>query len=360
MMRGLHPRAVVIGCALLLAAALAQPAAVALGAEPASPQQQAEVKEQLDRAQQALGRNDFKSALEAFKRADHLAGGHSVEACAGLAAIDSRAGLYPDGIKTARRGLEMATTPGDQSRFANWLGLSLYQKSKSQQDKKALDEAIVSFRQALELSGGRSNAVRFNLGIALLARSQDEEGVAVLRAFLEAQPEGADTTQAKRFIADPRRARDAFAPDFSLLTLDAKSISLEDLKGRAVLIDFWATWCEPCRESAPFLKQLAEKMKQQPFVLLGVSADRDEAKLRTFLSHEAAGETWPQYWDQGGKMARMFQVNAFPTFIVLDGDGRIVLTTQGWNSKREHDVQSAVSHTIDQLAAATPPPATKP
>jgi hypothetical protein len=64
----------------------------------------------------------------------------------------------------------MATTPDDQSRFANWLGLSLYQKSKSQQDKKALDEAIASFRQALELSGGRSNAVRFNLGIALLAQ----------------------------------------------------------------------------------------------------------------------------------------------------------------------------------------------
>jgi len=54
------------------------------------------------------------------------------------------------------------------------------------------------------------------------------------------------------------------------------------------------------------------------------------------------------------------QLNAFPTFIVLDGDGRIVLTTQGWSSKREHDVQSAVSHTIDQLAAATPPAATKP
>jgi hypothetical protein len=113
-----------------------------------------------------------------------------------------------------------------QARIANRVGLALYQKGKWQRrgeawqhDDKLLDEAIVDFRRALEQAGGRSNGMRFNLGVALLARSRDEEGIETLTAYLAAEPASANVAEAKRFIADPRRAREAFAPDFSVTSL---------------------------------------------------------------------------------------------------------------------------------------------
>jgi thiol-disulfide isomerase/thioredoxin len=333
--------------ALLLAAALA---ASALPAGAAAPDESAPVQVQLDAGRQALGRHDYRAALEAYKQADRLAAGHSAAALDGLATAYEMSGRLGDCIKAARRGVEEASTPAMRARLENHLGLALYYKFQSDHDQRELAEAVANLRQALDHSGGQANVVRYNLGSALLAQSRDEEGVAVLRDFLERQPVGAEAERARQLIADPRRAREAFAPDFSVVTLDGQNLSLDDLKGKVVLIDFWATWCGPCRESTPALKRLAEKGKQEPFVLFGISADRDGAKLRDYLAHEALG--WPQYWDQAGNLERLFGVMAFPTFVVLDGEGRIVYTQRGWSSGRERELKSAISRAVDQIKSS--------
>jgi thiol-disulfide isomerase/thioredoxin len=336
------------GRVLLLAAALAVPA-LATGA--GTPDESAQVQAQLDAGQQALGRHDYRGALEAYKLADRLSGGQSAVALEGLATSYEMSGHLGDSIKAARRGVEVASAPAVRVRLENYLGLALYHKFQSDHDQRELAEAIANLRQAFDHSGGRWNVVRYNLGFALLAQSRDEEGVALLRAFVERQPEGAEADRARRLIADPRRAREAFAPDFSVVTLDGQTLSLDDLKGKVVLIDFWATWCGPCRESTPALKRLAEKAKQDPVVLFGVSADRDAAKLRDYLAREAVG--WPQYWDQAGKLERLFGVRAYPTFVVLDGDGRVVYSGQGWSMGTERELKSAIRRAVDQVKSAS-------
>lgn len=342
-------RFIALSRTLLLAAALAAStlAAPALAAGGAAPEDAGEVKAQLDAGQQALGRHDDRAALEAYKQADRLAGGSSAVALDGLATAYERSGRFDDAIKTARRGVEAASTPGLRVKLDNHLGLALYQKFKRGRDQRDLTEAVATLRKAFDLSGDQSIAVRYNLGFALLAQGKDEEGVTLLRSFLERQPEGAEADRARRLIADPRRAREAFAPDFSVVTLDGRSLSLADLKGKVVLMDFWATWCGPCRESSPSLKRLAEKSKQDSFVILGVSADSDGAKLRDYLARENVG--WPQYWDQARTIENLFGVRALPTFVVLDGDGRIVYTNTGWSSSRERELKSAINRAVDGL-----------
>lgn len=72
-------------------------------------------------------------------------------------------------------------------------------------------------------------------------------------------------------------------PAFSVTTLDGKQVSMDGLHGRVLLLDFWATWCEPCGEAMPHIRRVAKKFEAQPLVILSVSLDDDEQKCKEFV-----------------------------------------------------------------------------
>jgi thiol-disulfide isomerase/thioredoxin len=111
------------------------------------------------------------------------------------------------------------------------------------------------------------------------------------------------------------------APNFQLTALDGQTITLESLTGKVVLIDFWATWCGPCREALPRVREIARKFQGQPFVVVSIGMDKDDAKWRDFVAHN--GMTWMQYRDGDfeGPIAKMFAVNAIPATFTIDADG---------------------------------------
>jgi thiol-disulfide isomerase/thioredoxin len=111
------------------------------------------------------------------------------------------------------------------------------------------------------------------------------------------------------------------APPFVVTTLDGQRISMDDLKGKVVLLDFWATWCGPCREALPHMQKIAKKFDGEPLVVLSVSLDQNEQKWKDFIAKN--GMTWPQYFDGGftGPISRMFAVNAIPHTFTIDADG---------------------------------------
>src|SRR5947209_1738840 len=88
-------------------------------------------------------------------------------------------------------------------------------------------------------------------------------------------------------------------PPFSLQTLDGKTLDIANLKGKVVLLDFWATWCVPCRQAMPELKTLLQKNSGKPLVVVSVSADQDIKAPTEFA--RANGMSWMQAWDGTGK-----------------------------------------------------------
>jgi thiol-disulfide isomerase/thioredoxin len=130
-----------------------------------------------------------------------------------------------------------------------------------------------------------------------------------------------DRQRALRYISQPELARARMAPAFAVTTLDGQRVSLDDLKGKVVLIDFWATWCAPCREALPHMRDIAKKFEGQPLIVLSVSLDNDAQKWKDFIAKN--GMTWLQYRDGGftGSVSRLFAVEAIPHTFTIDADG---------------------------------------
>ena len=115
------------------------------------------------------------------------------------------------------------------------------------------------------------------------------------------------------------------APDFAQLTPEGDSLSLSDLRGKVVLVDFWASWCGPCRRENPHVKKIYEKYKDKGFDVLGVSLDKTEKAWVTAI--EKDGLPWKHVSDLKGwknEVAQLYSVKSIPHTILLDQEGKIV------------------------------------
>jgi thiol-disulfide isomerase/thioredoxin len=289
---------------------------------------EAEYAAEIQKGEAALNGRRFDEALDAFRRASALRKKTSAEAHFGIA----RAYLGLGDFKNAVKGCEEAAKyTGDdralQSRISNQRGLALFGLSKKPDDKH-IREAESAFRSALSLDG-RVVMARYNLGVVLLRQGRDPEGIEELQSFIASAGTVPEAAEARRMIEDPRRAREAFAPDFSIVTMDEQTLTLEDLKGRVVLLDFWATWCGPCVAATPGLVRLQKKYKDEPFTIVGVSLDNDINEWRSYV--ESNNMVWPQYHDRRRTLTRLFRIEPIPTYVLLDHDGIVRGTRSGWS-----------------------------
>ena len=114
-------------------------------------------------------------------------------------------------------------------------------------------------------------------------------------------------------------------PDFSETDVDGKPLSLADHKGKVVLIDFWATWCPPCRAEIPNVVATYKKYHDQGFDIIGVSLDQERQKLLSYTKQNEM--TWPQFFDGqgwGNKLAVKYGIESIPATFLLDGNGVII------------------------------------
>jgi len=109
------------------------------------------------------------------------------------------------------------------------------------------------------------------------------------------------------------------APTFNTTSLDGQPISLQGLRGRVVLIDFWASWCTPCREEFPELETLYRNLRQQGVEIVAISVDRDRENVDAFLAKHPV--SFHIVHDPGKVLASQFSPRAMPTLYILDQSG---------------------------------------
>lgn len=117
------------------------------------------------------------------------------------------------------------------------------------------------------------------------------------------------------------------APDFALTDLQGKTIKLSDLKGRTVLLDFWATWCGPCRADGPSLDRLYQKYGGKNLTIIGISVDEERTVVQKFLSEHP--HPYMVALTTENEMPRPYQIGVFPTYIVIDPDGNVASAAEG-------------------------------
>jgi thiol-disulfide isomerase/thioredoxin len=148
----------------------------------------------------------------------------------------------------------------------------------------------------------------------------------------------------------PVLAGDAAGPaaEFSLPARTGEAVSLSSLKGQVVLINFWATWCGPCRKEMPLLEQIQKKYASLGFTLLGVNVEEDTAMMDTFLKDVPV--TFPILLDPANGISKLYNVSAMPSTVIVDRKGNIRYIHQGYQPGDESKYQDMIRQLIRERA----------
>jgi peroxiredoxin len=120
--------------------------------------------------------------------------------------------------------------------------------------------------------------------------------------------------------------------DFTLADLDRKTWTLKDLRGKVVVLNFWATWCPPCRKELPGLESLYRQFKDEGLVILAIS-DEDAGKVKPFIVEQKV--TYPVLLDPGRKVNELFQIEGIPKTFVYDRNGKLVAQSIDMRTRRQ-------------------------
>lgn len=130
------------------------------------------------------------------------------------------------------------------------------------------------------------------------------------------------------------------APDFTLRSSTGKNLKLSEYRGQVVMINFWATWCAPCRQEMPHLNRLYEQYNKAGFILLGVNID-DNPKAAQAMA-EQLGVRFPVLYDATKQVSKRYDVDAMPLTVIVDRDGKVQYLHRGYRSGVEQQYEAKV------------------
>ena len=123
------------------------------------------------------------------------------------------------------------------------------------------------------------------------------------------------------------------APAFALPTAAGESVALDKLKGRVVYVDFWASWCGPCRRSFPWLNEMHQKYGARGFTVVGVNVDKRRPDAERFLQQTPA--TFTIVYDEAGKTPEAYAVKGMPSSYLIDTAGKVVAVESGFRDEQK-------------------------
>jgi peroxiredoxin len=138
----------------------------------------------------------------------------------------------------------------------------------------------------------------------------------------------------------PAIAPASAAPDFTLHTMKGPNLRLQEQRGRVVMVNFWATWCGPCRQEMPQLNRLYEKYRASGFVLLGVNVDDDASKAADVAAK--LGVTFPVLLDTDKAVSRLYDLSTMPSTVIIDRDGKVRYVHRGYLTGYEDSYEQQI------------------
>ncbi len=134
------------------------------------------------------------------------------------------------------------------------------------------------------------------------------------------------------------------APDFTLKSNSGENIRLAEQRGKVVMLNFWATWCAPCRKEMPLLDDLYNRYNAAGFELYGVNVE-PESEPANKMAKEM-GLNFPILYDTDSKVSRLYNVDAMPTTVVIDRDGNIRYVNRGYRDGDEEKYREQIRELI--------------
>ena len=227
----------------------------------------------------------------------------------------------PEAAVAFRQAAELK--PPNEAEMYNILGVTLY----LQNEKQSFEDAVVALQKAIEISKGKVVKAYYNLGFALIKSGKEQEGIAVLKQFLELEPGASEASQARAVVNNLKMIDAKVAPSFVEKSHTGEELALEKFRGKIVLLDFWASWCIPCRVDMPEVRKIWKQYGGDRFAIIGISLDSNRANFEAYMKEENV--TWVQYYDGlswNNKLSRLYGVYAIPHTILIDQDGVIRAT----------------------------------
>lgn len=136
------------------------------------------------------------------------------------------------------------------------------------------------------------------------------------------------------------------APDFSLKALNGDRVVLSQLKGKVVVLDFWATWCPPCQEALPHFQAMSANadFAQRGLTVLAIDEQEDAGTIQPFI--DSRHFTFTVVQDSEASAYRDYALQGLPTTIIIGRDGNVQATITGWTPDTAHQIDDAVNHAL--------------
>lgn len=149
------------------------------------------------------------------------------------------------------------------------------------------------------------------------------------------------------FFVKPRTGVGATVPDFTLPDARGRAVSLSDYRGQVVVLDFWASWCPPCRAAIPAMDRLHTRYRDRGVVVLGINVNDNKDPGEFMLS---MGASYPTLL-RGEAVADDFRVRGIPTIIVVGVDGKVLYRDSGWSGAKEAQIADVIERELGRIGA---------
>ena len=292
-------------------------------------------------AKQSLADRNPMYAVEYYKKANKIAEGKCSLCLDRAYDWQMKMTNYKDAVQIATQLVALAEKPVDKSMAEAEKATAMLLQAGDKPKPEKLEAVHAMYVEAIR-DFPRNLSARYSDGCVLARMGKMDEAGQQFKACAEAaSPTDPTRMRAKHFAENPALSLSKMAPAFTVTALDGSKFTLDEMGGKVVLIDFWATWCGPCNEELPHMRKIAKEFAGQPLVIISVSWDADETKWKAFMAKNEM--TWVQYRDADHDLSKRFGVEAIPHYFTIDSDGVLTAEMMGSGSDVEGKLKKLIA-----------------